>query len=183
MTSNPQDPIREVPITEIIPPGSSSAPARGSSSPSSDHEHRLPASMPVASPSQTRSRDSPAHRHRNGARDYRGRNLVLVDGRDSAGPLQDRAGRSRSHHRDCHGHRYGQSGRIGAGRQPSLRQNYPIDGGLQFRGHEGPGPGHDRSAAIPSEGESSPRGAQEWAWQSGKSEKHDDISGNSNSIA
>jgi len=56
MTSNPQDPIREVPITEIIPPGSSSAPARGSSSPLSDHEHRLPASMPVVSPSQTRSR-------------------------------------------------------------------------------------------------------------------------------
>ena len=56
MTSNPQDPIHEVPITEIIPPGSSSAPARGSSSPLSDHEHRLPASMPVVSPSQKRSR-------------------------------------------------------------------------------------------------------------------------------
>ena len=56
MTSNPQDPIREVPITEIIPPGSASAPARGSSSPSPDHEHRLPVSIPVVSPSQTRSR-------------------------------------------------------------------------------------------------------------------------------
>ena len=56
MTSNPQDPIREVPITEIIPPGSAAVPARGSSSPSSDHEHRLPVSIPVVSPSQTRSR-------------------------------------------------------------------------------------------------------------------------------
>ena len=56
MSSNPQDPIREVPITEIIPPGSAAAPVRGLSSPSSVHEHRLSASMPVVSPSQTRSR-------------------------------------------------------------------------------------------------------------------------------
>ena len=47
MTSNPQDPTREVPVTEIIPPGSSSAPARHSSSASSNHEHRLPTPMPV----------------------------------------------------------------------------------------------------------------------------------------
>ena len=47
MTDNPQDPIREVPVTEIIPAGSSSASARHSSSISSNHEHRLPASMPV----------------------------------------------------------------------------------------------------------------------------------------
>ncbi len=95
-----------------------------------------------------------------------------MDSRDSAGPLQNSAGRSRPHHRDCHRHRHGQSGRVGAGGQPSLRQNHPTDGGLQFRGHEGPGPGHDRSAAVPSEGESSPRGAQERAWQSGESEEH-----------
>ena len=48
MTSNPQDPIREVPVTEIIPPESSSTPARHLSSPSSDHEHRLPASLPLS---------------------------------------------------------------------------------------------------------------------------------------
>ncbi|TKS62891.1 MAG: RND-type efflux transporter, membrane-fusion protein [Nitrospira sp.] len=53
MTSNPQDPIREVPVTEIIPPGSSSIPARHSSSASSDHEHRLPSSMPLFPPPQT----------------------------------------------------------------------------------------------------------------------------------
>ena len=47
MTSKPQDPIREVPVTEIISPGSSSTPARHSSDAISDHEHRLPASMPV----------------------------------------------------------------------------------------------------------------------------------------
>ena len=47
MTNNPQDQIREVPVTEIIPPGSTSVPARHSSSTSSDHVHRLPASMPV----------------------------------------------------------------------------------------------------------------------------------------
>jgi HlyD family secretion protein len=53
MTSNPQDPIREVPATEIIPPGSSSTPAHDSSSALSDHEHRLPASLPVLPPSRT----------------------------------------------------------------------------------------------------------------------------------
>ena len=47
MTDNPQDPIREAPVTEIIPHGPSSASARQSSSVSSNHEHRLPASMPV----------------------------------------------------------------------------------------------------------------------------------------
>ena len=47
MTSNPQDPTREVPVTEIIPPGSSSAPARHSTSASSDHKHQFPASLPV----------------------------------------------------------------------------------------------------------------------------------------
>ena len=53
MTSNPQDPTREVPVTEIIPPGSSSAPARHSSGALSDHEHRLPASLPVLPPPRT----------------------------------------------------------------------------------------------------------------------------------
>jgi HlyD family secretion protein len=47
MTSNPQDPLREVPVTEIISPGSSSVPARHSSSAPSDQEHRLPAPLPV----------------------------------------------------------------------------------------------------------------------------------------
>ncbi len=171
MTGNPQDPIREVPVTEIISPGSSSAPARHSSSPSSDHEHRLPA-PPVLPFTQDRAPFSLAHRHRDPARDPRGRNLVLVDSRRSTSPLQHRAGRSRPHHRDCHSHRHSQSGRVGAGGQPSLWQNYPADGGLQFRGHEGPGPGHDRSATVPSEGESGPRIAQERAWQSGESEEH-----------
>ena len=41
MTDNPQDPLREVPVTEIIARGSSSVPARHSSSASSDHEDRL----------------------------------------------------------------------------------------------------------------------------------------------
>ena len=41
MTDNPQDPLREVPVTEIIPHGSFSAPARHSSSVLSDHEDRL----------------------------------------------------------------------------------------------------------------------------------------------
>ncbi|RPH81566.1 MAG: efflux RND transporter periplasmic adaptor subunit, partial [Nitrospiraceae bacterium] len=53
MTDTPQDPIREVPVTGIIPPGSSSASARQSSSVSSNHEHRLPASMPVPPSPQT----------------------------------------------------------------------------------------------------------------------------------
>ena len=53
MTDNPQDPIREVPVTEIIPPGSSEASARQSSSVSSNQEHRLPASMPVPPSPQT----------------------------------------------------------------------------------------------------------------------------------
>ena len=47
MTSNAEDPIREVPVTEIIPQGTSSVPARHSSSASSDQAHRLPASLPV----------------------------------------------------------------------------------------------------------------------------------------
>jgi len=45
MTGNPQDPIREVPVTEIIPHGSSSAPARHSSTGVSGHEHGLPPSV------------------------------------------------------------------------------------------------------------------------------------------
>lgn len=45
MTSNPQDPIREAPVTEIIPHGSSSTPARHSSGASSDLEHGLPATV------------------------------------------------------------------------------------------------------------------------------------------
>ncbi|MBU6482327.1 MAG: hypothetical protein KGS09_17520, partial [Nitrospirae bacterium] len=47
MTSNAQDPIREVPVTEIIPQGTSSVPALHSSSASSDQAHRLPAYLPV----------------------------------------------------------------------------------------------------------------------------------------
>jgi HlyD family secretion protein len=47
MTSNSQDPIREVPVTDIIPPGSSSVPAHRSSTALSDREHRLPASFPI----------------------------------------------------------------------------------------------------------------------------------------
>ena len=53
MTGNPQDPIHEVPVTEILPPGSSSATAPSSSSPSSSHEHRLPASLPLLSSRRT----------------------------------------------------------------------------------------------------------------------------------
>ena len=56
MTSHPQDPLREVPVTAIIPQGSSSAPARHSSSAPSDHEHPLPASMPVLPSPRTRPR-------------------------------------------------------------------------------------------------------------------------------
>lgn len=56
MTGNPQDPIREVPVTEIIPPGSSSGPAHLSSIVLSDHEHRLPASMPVLPSRRTQPR-------------------------------------------------------------------------------------------------------------------------------
>lgn len=56
MTSNPQDPIREVPVTEIIPPESSSVPAHLSSTALSDHEHRLPASMPVRTSRRARPR-------------------------------------------------------------------------------------------------------------------------------
>jgi HlyD family secretion protein len=56
MTNNPQDPIHEIPVTEIIPHDSSSEPARHSSSESSNHEHRLPASMPVSPSPQTGSR-------------------------------------------------------------------------------------------------------------------------------
>jgi len=53
MTSNPQDPIREVPVTEIIPQGPSSVPGRHSSGALSGHEHRLPASLPVLPPPRT----------------------------------------------------------------------------------------------------------------------------------
>jgi HlyD family secretion protein len=56
MTGNPQDPIREVPVTEIIPPGSFSAPARHLPSPLSDHEHRLPASVITLPSRRKRSR-------------------------------------------------------------------------------------------------------------------------------
>ena len=47
MTDNPQDPIREVPVTEIIPPGSSSIPTLHSSNASSDRAPGLPASLPL----------------------------------------------------------------------------------------------------------------------------------------
>jgi HlyD family secretion protein len=43
MSGNPHDPIHEIPVTEIIPPGSSSIPAHHSSSDSSAHERNLPA--------------------------------------------------------------------------------------------------------------------------------------------
>jgi HlyD family secretion protein len=56
MTGNPQDPIREVPVTEIIPPGSSSGPAHLSSIVLSDQEHRLPSSMPILPSRRTRPR-------------------------------------------------------------------------------------------------------------------------------
>lgn len=57
MTNNPQDPIREVPVTEIIPPGSSSVPTRHSSN-ASDHEHGLPASV-VTPPSRQKQSRAP----------------------------------------------------------------------------------------------------------------------------
>ena len=56
MTSNSQDPIRKVPITEIIPHGSSSAPIRHSSDIPSGHEEQLPVSMPVPPLPRPRSR-------------------------------------------------------------------------------------------------------------------------------
>ena len=56
MTNDPQDQIREVPVTEIIPPGSSSVPARHSLSSSSDPEHSLPAYMPALPIPRTRPR-------------------------------------------------------------------------------------------------------------------------------
>ena len=56
MTDHPKDPIREVPVTEIIPHESSSAPARYSSSASSDQENRLPAPMPALPSPQRKSR-------------------------------------------------------------------------------------------------------------------------------
>jgi HlyD family secretion protein len=43
MSSNPHDPIHEIPVTETIPPGSSSIPAHHPSSPSLAHERSLPA--------------------------------------------------------------------------------------------------------------------------------------------
>jgi HlyD family secretion protein len=55
MTVHPQDPIRQVSVTEVISHGSSSAPARPSSSGSPDHEHQLPASIPVIAPPRRRS--------------------------------------------------------------------------------------------------------------------------------
>ncbi|MDP1948923.1 MAG: efflux RND transporter periplasmic adaptor subunit [Nitrospirota bacterium] len=53
MTDNLQDPIREIPVTEIIPPGSSSVPAPHSSNASTDRAHGLPASLPLLPSSQT----------------------------------------------------------------------------------------------------------------------------------
>jgi HlyD family secretion protein len=47
MTDHPQDPIREVPVTEIVPHGSSSTPIPHSSDISSDHKDQLPVSMPA----------------------------------------------------------------------------------------------------------------------------------------
>ncbi len=46
MTGHSEDPIRDAPVTGILPHGSSSVPARHSSNLSSDHEGRLPASVP-----------------------------------------------------------------------------------------------------------------------------------------
>jgi len=56
MTGNPEDPLREIPVTEIIPLESSSAPARYSPSASSDQENRLPAPMPTILSPRTRPR-------------------------------------------------------------------------------------------------------------------------------
>ena len=53
MSNNPQDPIREVPVTEIIPPGSSSDPTRHSSNESSNRTRGLPASLPLRPSSRT----------------------------------------------------------------------------------------------------------------------------------
>ena len=56
MSSNPHDPIHEIPVTEIIPPGSSSIPAHHAPSPSLAHEQSLPsAAIPLpARPRQSR---------------------------------------------------------------------------------------------------------------------------------
>lgn len=56
MTGNPQDPLREVPVSKILPHGSPSAPARHLLSAPSGHEHRLPASMPLLPSPRTRPR-------------------------------------------------------------------------------------------------------------------------------
>lgn len=58
MTSSPQGSLREVPLTEIIPHGSSSPLARHSSSVSSDYEHSLLASVITLPLRQRRSRST-----------------------------------------------------------------------------------------------------------------------------
>lgn len=56
MSSNPHDPTHEIPVTEIMPPESSSSPAHHPSSPSLAHERSLPAAtIPLpARPRQAR---------------------------------------------------------------------------------------------------------------------------------
>ena len=53
MSDTPQDSIREIPVTEIIPPGSSSVPAPHPSNGSSNRTHGLPASLPLRPSSRT----------------------------------------------------------------------------------------------------------------------------------
>jgi HlyD family secretion protein len=53
MTDNLQDPIREVPVTEIISPGSSSVPSPHSSNAPTDRAHDLPAALPLRPSSRT----------------------------------------------------------------------------------------------------------------------------------
>lgn len=56
MTNDPQDPIRKVPVTEIIPHESSSDPAHHSLNASSSHGHRLATSIPELPSPKTRPR-------------------------------------------------------------------------------------------------------------------------------
>jgi len=53
MSENPQDPIREVSVTEIIPPGSPSVPTRHPSNGPSNRAEGLPASLPLLPSSRT----------------------------------------------------------------------------------------------------------------------------------
>ena len=56
MSGNPHNPIHEIPVTEIIPPGSSPAPVHHSSSPSLTHERNLPAATITLPAGPKRSR-------------------------------------------------------------------------------------------------------------------------------